>query len=86
MTAEQFMMKHFNGIEKETWYPAIVALAEGYAKQEAKTTQRKIDVCISSINGALDGLQLDNTCDVIEKSIVIEQLTEQLNILKPKTI
>lgn len=42
MTAENFMKKHFNGIEKETWYPAIVALAEGYKKQELKSTERKL--------------------------------------------
>lgn len=83
MTAEQFVKHHFKGIEKETWFPAIVAIAEGYAKQEVKPIQRKIDYCIAGINGALDGLQLDNTCDVIEKSIVIEQFKDQLQILKP---
>jgi len=36
MTAEQFIKHHFKGIEKETWYPAIVAIAEGYAKHEMK--------------------------------------------------
>jgi len=81
MKAEEFMMKNFAGIEKETWFPAIVALAEGYAKQEVKPIQRKIDCCKSAINGALDGLQLDNTCDVVEKSIVIEQLKDQLKHL-----
>ena len=35
MKAEEFLQQHFPGIEKETWYPAIVALAEGYSKQFA---------------------------------------------------
>ncbi len=77
MTAEKFVKEHFKDIDNETWYPAIVSIAEGYAKH----LNQKINVCIASINGALDGLQLDNTCDVIEKSIVIEQLQDQLKIL-----
>lgn len=32
-TAEEFVKKHFPGLEKETWYPVIIAIAEGYAKQ-----------------------------------------------------
>lgn len=84
MTSEEFVKHHFKGIENETWYPAIVAIAEGYAKQEVKSIERRIKFCTASINGALDGLQLDNTCDVVEKSIVIEQLKEQLNILNIK--
>ena len=31
-TPEEFAKKHFNGLEKETWYPAIIALMEGYRK------------------------------------------------------
>lgn len=31
-TAEEFVKEHFKGIEKETWYPAIVSIAEGYGK------------------------------------------------------
>jgi len=32
MTAEEFVKKHFNGIENNTeWYPAIVSIAEGYS-------------------------------------------------------
>lgn len=45
MTAEQFVKSHFSGIEKETWYPAIVAIAEGYGKnqynQAIEDAQRK---------------------------------------------
>ena len=43
--------------------------------------EEKIKLCIALINGALDGLELDNTSDVIEKSLVIEQLKHQLSIL-----
>lgn len=82
MKAEDFVKSKFKGIEKETWYPAIVVIAEGYAKQELKNIDKKVKSCVASINGALDGLELDNDCDVIEKSVVIEQLKEQLNILK----
>lgn len=84
MSSEEFVKHHFTGIEKETWYPAIVAIAEGYAKQEVKAVERKIKFCTASINGVLDGLQLDNTCDVVEKSIVIEQMKVQLIILTGK--
>jgi hypothetical protein len=31
MSAEEFIQKHFPWLEKETWYPVIVAIAEGYA-------------------------------------------------------
>ena len=36
MKAETFIKRHFPGIEKETWYPVIVAIAEGYARHELK--------------------------------------------------
>jgi len=32
MSAEQFAKKHFPKIENETWFPAIIAIAEGYWK------------------------------------------------------
>lgn len=32
---------------------------------------QKIKLIKASLNGALDGLELDNTCDVIEKSTLI---------------
>lgn len=35
---------------------------------------QKIKLIKASLNGALDGLELDNTCDVIEKSTVIEMV------------
>lgn len=31
LPAEQYIKKHFPGIESETWYPVIVAIAESYA-------------------------------------------------------
>jgi len=43
MKAEQFIKDHFKGIEKETWYSAIVAIAEGYAKHCINETINKID-------------------------------------------
>lgn len=42
MTAETFLKQHFNGIEKETWYPAIVALAEGYANSQTEAKDKEI--------------------------------------------
>ncbi len=41
MEVEEFIKTHFKGIEKETWYPAIAAIAEGYAKHklEAKDAE-----------------------------------------------
>ncbi len=53
-------------------------------KEELKSTNRKVKYCSASINGALDGLELDNDCDVIEKSTVIEQLKVQLEIITPQ--
>jgi len=50
-------------------------------EEENKKLQRMINLCKASINGALDGLELDNTSDVIEKSLVIEHLEENLKIL-----
>lgn len=35
MTAEQFIKSHFKGIEKETWFPAMVVFSEEYAEQQA---------------------------------------------------
>lgn len=46
-----------------------------------KILKRQIRVAKSSVDGALDGLQFDNTCDVIEKSVVIEQLKEMQKLL-----
>lgn len=39
MKAEDFIKKHFPGIEKETWYPAIAAIAEGYGKHILENLQ-----------------------------------------------
>jgi len=54
----------------------------------------KIKLMKASLNGALDGLELDNTCDVIEKSTVIEMVKELLKLVddveaeasKPQTL
>ena len=54
----------------------------------------KIKLIKASLNGALDGLELDNTCDVIEKSTVIEMVKELLKLVddveaeasKPQTL
>jgi hypothetical protein len=35
----------------------------------------------ASLNGSLDGLQLDNTCDVIEKSLVIEMVNDLMMLV-----
>lgn len=35
MTAEQFIKSHFKGIEKETWFPAMVVFSEEYAEYKA---------------------------------------------------
>lgn len=56
---------------------------KGEGEDELKSAKRSIKFCTASINGALDGLQLDNTCDVVEKTLVIEQLNELLVILQP---
>ena len=63
----------------------ILAMAQEIEelRGQLKSTNRKVKFCSASINGALDGLELDNDCDVIEKSTVIEQLKIQLNFLTP---
>ena len=40
MTPEQFIQNHFPGLEKETWYPTIVAIAEGYSKALTAEVER----------------------------------------------
>lgn len=51
-------------------------------KSENDFLKKKINLCLASVCGALDGLQFDNTCELIEKSLVLEQLNECLSILK----
>lgn len=54
----------------------------------------KIKLLKASLNGALDGFELDNTCDVIEKSTVIEMIKELIMLVddleseasKPQTL
>lgn len=43
---------------------------------EEKTAMKKVILLRGSINGSLDGLELDNTDDVVEKSSVIEMLND----------
>ncbi len=50
-------------------------------KEAVKQSRRPIKLAISSINGSLDGLELDTTNDVIEKSVVIELLNKIKSIL-----
>lgn len=40
-TVEEFVKEHFKTIENETWFPAIVAIAEGYAKHCLKKKKKK---------------------------------------------
>lgn len=75
-------------IQESTAYPnsesvkqALLQVWNECEQDKVKPIERKVKNCIASINGALDGLQLDNTCDVVEKSFVIEQLNIQLTIL-----
>lgn len=41
-SAEEFVKEHFKGIEKETWYPAIVSIAEGYGKYLLTENEKRI--------------------------------------------
>lgn len=41
-----------------------------------KNVHSKLAIIEASLNGSLDGLELDNTCDVIEKSSVIEMIND----------
>lgn len=41
-SAEEFVKEHFKGIEKETWYPAIVSIAEGYGKYLIEQHEKRI--------------------------------------------
>ena len=53
-------------------------------EDETKTTKkltRGINLCLAAINGGLDGLELDNTCDVTENSFIVQQLKDQSEIL-----
>ncbi len=40
MDAEEFVKHHFPGIENETWYPAIVAISEGYLKYKTENDKK----------------------------------------------
>jgi hypothetical protein len=41
-----------------------------------------LSIMEASLNGSLDGLELDNTDDVIEKSSVIENIKDLLKLVK----
>lgn len=47
--------------------------------KKLKSTIAQLD---ASIQGALDGLELDNKDDIIEKSAVIEQLKTELSLIR----
>jgi hypothetical protein len=51
-------------------------------EKEHKRTLKKIGKAKAVINGSLDGLELDNTLDVIEKSTVISILRNLITILE----
>jgi hypothetical protein len=53
---------------------------EAETKKTKKLT-KGISLCLAAINGGLDGLELDNTCDVTENSFIIQQLKDQSEIL-----
>ncbi len=55
---------------------------ESYAQQSNADAVKlkRINACVC---GALDGLQLDNTCDVVEKSAVIRQMKIIQAIINP---
>lgn len=52
-----------------------------YSRRENKAALRVIKLLKASIQGALDGAELDNTDDVIEKSAIIEQLKVEMKII-----
>ena len=41
-----------------------------------KNVYQKIILLEAMLNGSLDGLELDNNCDVIEKSTVVEMIND----------
>ena len=41
-----------------------------------KKVSKILNLMEAILNGSLDGLELDNTCDVIEKSLVIEMVND----------
>ena len=47
-----------------------------------KKLKSTLGVMEASLNGSLDGLELDNTDDVIEKSVVIEMVYDLKKLLK----
>jgi len=51
---------------------------------EIKVIKKNVGRCIAYVNGLLDGLELDNQCDVIEKSYVIKELKELINVFENK--
>ena len=50
-------------------------------QDELKSLKKNVGRCIASANGTLDALEMDNTCDVIEKSYVIKELKELISLL-----
>jgi len=63
MEAEEFIKTHFKGIEKETWYPAIVAITEGFGKNQYNTAikdcQKRLSDCGSGSHIEVQKLSLN---------------------------
>jgi len=90
-TAEEILSKHTgktgiyltHGMIRGS--DALEAMGEYLQQSQPSPTEdsRKVKLCLASINGALDGLEFDNTSDVIEKHLVVEQLSLLQSILNP---
>lgn len=87
-TAEDFIKHHFPNIDKQTeWYPALVAVADGYAKYIDKT---------NNVNNIYNDLQerlnvLDSMSDSLEihyrkREITLTMLRVQQYLLSNLTI
>ena len=75
MTARDFWKQKFDEYPQTDADKLAVAMMKEYVFH-------RIAIIKASIQGALDGLELDNTDDVIEKSIVIQTFKEHLQLLK----
>ena len=65
----------------EISYSRMVELLNERFTKENIRLRKGIGLCLAAINGGLDGLELDNTCDVTENSFIIQQLKAQSEIL-----
>lgn len=85
VSVKQALLQVWNECEQSTsdLTTEVTRLREAL-EVETKTTKRLtrgINLCLAVINGGLDGLELDNTCDVTENSFIIQQLEDQSEIL-----